>query len=136
MGLDITFYTKLKHQTAYNSSDLRYFRKVYFLITYFNVEDDDNCVPIKLIKEKIEEFYEDMRKELATDHGEILPKISENRIVRPNNERFFTKEHGWLSDYDGLYWSDFRQTYIFISNLLKHNLVDWDNEDLYMCCWW
>lgn len=56
MGLDIYFYDK-------NHTEIGYFRKVNFLLTYFDTDDEKNCKLVRITKKKFSEFVKDIEEE-------------------------------------------------------------------------
>lgn len=100
--------------------DVAYFRKVNFLIPFFGYED--NCTDLQLLKSSVEDLIEACDKVLA-DHdcaSEILP----------TEDGFFFGR----TEYDDYYFADVRNVRDEFKEILS--TVDWENEELYMHCWW
>ena len=130
MGLDIHFY-EVKIESV------GYFRKVNFILTYFDVEDEQNCENIRISKEKFTEFVADLKCEL-TLYNERKPKDNpnENAELEPINPKLRTKEvcFGGSTAYYPDYWEDVKEVYAWAKEQLES--FDWDNYKMVLNCWW
>lgn len=138
MGLDITFYKRSKLDPRYKE-EVGYFGKVNCILTYFGIEDNDNCSSVVIPKEKFEQFIDDLKKELGSHKGIHLPtEWNDHTCIKQNNEKFNTMPvfFGGSLEYDGSYWNNIRSLYRWAVNLIKNNEVDFDSDDLMIVCWW
>ena len=130
MGLDIDFY-KVKRESV------GYFRKVNFILTYFEVEGDQDCVDIFVSKEKFAEFVADLKCEL-TLYNERKPKDNpdEDAELEPINPKLRTKEvfFGGCTAYHPDYWEDVKEVYTWAKGQLES--FDWENCKMVLNCWW
>lgn len=130
MGLDIEFYKVKKESVGY-------FRKVNFILTYFEVEDDQNDEDIIVSKEKLSEFVADLKCEL-TLYNERKPKddLNEDAELEPINPKLRTKEvfFGGSTAYSPEYWEDVKSVYDWAKGQLES--FDWDNYAMALNCWW
>ena len=136
MGLDITFYKRSKLDPRYKEK-VGYFRKVNCILTYFGIEENDNCSSVVIPKEKFEQFRDDLKKELGSHKGIHLPTEWNDHIcIKPNNEKLNTMPvfFGGNFEYDGSYWNNIRSLYRFTINVIKE--IDWDKDTLEVYCWW
>lgn len=126
MGLDISFYKK---------TEVGYFRKVNFILTYFNVTDDDDCVDIEITREKFCEFVADLKCELL-QYDTRKQQNADCDEMPPVNPKFNTCEvfFGGSTSYDSFYWADMQHVHDWAMNFLRD--FDWDNERLFLNCWW
>ena len=112
MGLDIYF-------TRKKTNEIGYFRKVNFLVKYFENKgmDVENQRPLEIFKEDVEELAENCRKVLENHDlaEELLPTCS----------GFFFGG----TDYDEFYMSDIINTIEIIERVLKE--TNFDEE--YIC---
>ena len=130
MGLDIEFYKR-------STESVGYFRKVNFILTYFDVEDEQNCEDIRISKEKFTEFVADLKCEL-TLYNERKPKNdpNENAELEPINPKLRTKEvcFGGSTAYHSDYWEDVKEVYAWAKEQLES--FDWVNYTMILNCWW
>lgn len=131
MGLDIEFY-KVKQESV------GYFRKVNFILTYFEVEDDQNCEDIIVSKDKFAEFVSDLKCELLL-YEERKPKNDNpdaDAELEPINPKLRTKEvcFGGSTAYYPDYWEDVKYVYNWAKGQLES--FDWDNYTMDLNCWW
>lgn len=107
MGLDINFY---KQQL----SDIGYFRKVNFLVKFFENMGYklENCIPIEIIKEDVEELLDRCNKVLENHElaKELLPSVS----------GFFFGS----VEYDELYFDDVERVKYYIETELLPEFED------------
>ena len=109
MGLDITFYKQSKLDPRYKE-EVGYFRKVNCILTYFGIGENDNCEYVVITKEKFEQFRDDLKKELGSHKGTHLPtEWNDPTCIEPSLYRFSLK-------------------------VIKS--VEWDKDNLEVCCWW
>ena len=59
MGLDIFFLRESKLNSK-DKENIGYFRKVNFIIRYFNLNNEDNCREIELRKDLFSKFVDDL----------------------------------------------------------------------------
>lgn len=131
MGLDIRFY-KVKREKV------GYFRKVNFILTYFDVDNDMDCKDISVTKEKLDEFVEDLKCELLS-YEERKPENddpSSELELEPINPKLRTKEvfFGGSTAYYPEYWKDVKEVYAWAKGQLES--FDWDNYTMVLNCWW
>lgn len=130
MGLDIDFYKVKKESVGY-------FRKVNFILTYFEVEGEQDCEDIPVSKEKFAEFVADLKCEL-TLYNERKPKDNPNEDseLEPVNPKLRTKEvcFGGSTAYYPYYWEDVKEVYTWAKGQLES--FDWDNYKMVLNCWW
>ena len=123
MGLDITFY-------AVKKTEVGSFRKVNFILTYFDIEEEDNAEDIVISKEQLGDFVAELRCELALQSD--FPSCSD----APVNPRLRTKGvfYGGSTAYDERFWDDLAGVYKWAKGLL--NSFDWENCSLAINAWW
>lgn len=130
MGLDIDFYKVKKESVGY-------FRKVNFILTYFEVESDQDCEDIPVSKEKSAEFVADLKCELKL-YNERKPKDNpeEDAELEPINPKLRTKEvfFGGSTAYYPDYWEEVKDVYTWAKGQLES--FDWDNYKMILNCWW
>lgn len=130
MGLDIGFYKVRKEFVGY-------FRKVNFILTYFEVEDEQDCEDIPVSKEKFAEFVADLKCELML-YNERKPKDdpNEDAELEPINSKLRTKEvfFGGSTAYYPDYWEEVKRVYTWAKEQLES--FDWDNYKMVLNCWW
>ena len=126
MGLDINFYKQSKADSRYETN-VGYFRKVNFILNYFNV--DENLARVDIPKDKFERFIEDLKIEI--DRRNFNPLVKE-----PLNEKLRTKAvfFGGSLDYDDYYWHDIEYTYEWAREVV--NDIDWEKDSFYVVAWW
>ena len=128
MGLDISFYSVKRDKVGY-------FRKVNFFLTYFNVDEDKDCVDIILDREKFAEFVADLKCELL-QYDSRKSQYPDSVEMPPVNTKFYTCEvcFGGSTLYDKFYWGDMQRVYDWAINILRD--FDWDGHRLVLNCWW
>lgn len=130
MGLDIDFYKVKKESVGY-------FRKVNFILTYFEVESDQDCEDIPVSKDKLAEFVADLKRELML-YNERKPKNNpdDDAELEPINPKLRTKEvfFGGSTAYYPDYWEEVKEVYTWAKGQLES--FDWDNYKMILNCWW
>lgn len=130
MGLDIDFYKVKKESVGY-------FRKVNFILTYFEVESDQDCEDIPVSKDKLAEFVADLKRELML-YNERKPKDNpdDDAELEPINPKLRTKEvfFGGSTAYYPDYWEEVKEVYTWAKGQLES--FDWDNYKMILNCWW
>ena len=81
MGLDINFYRQNKSDHD-DYDEVGYFRKVNFLLTYFDVHENDNCTDIPITKDQIESLAQDTNAELIHKNLDVDNKEPLNESLR------------------------------------------------------
>ena len=127
MGLDIFFLRESKLNSK-DKENIGYFRKVNFIIRYFNLNDEDNCREIELRKDIFSKFVDDLNCELKNHslHPEDLPC---NKDLLPISVFF-----GGSIECDQNYWNDVNEVYNWSLDIL--NNFNWENNYLFLYCWW
>lgn len=137
MGLDIHFYKTPKRKrtiknwdNAKNVNPVAYFRKVNFLIPYFDYED--NRTYMEIAKCQVEDLIEKCNLVLKYKDNDVLSEkdIDEISSLLPTCAGFFFGS----TDYNEWYFSDIKAVKTKFSNILE--TLDWDKEILLMWCWW
>ena len=129
MGLDITFYKESKLDPRYDK-EVGYFRKVNFLLKYFNADkDEDNCRKVYITKEMLEQLVTDTNAEIIHHNLDIDGDT-------PMNEKLQTTEvfFGGCTEYDECYWNDIEYVRDWANETLKD--IDWDKDNFFMVAWW
>lgn len=135
MGLDIQFYKTKKqdweeYQHNENSSidngtlplsEVAYFRKVNFLVRYFNYED--NLSLIEIDKCQIENLIDVCVEVLEAKNGSV------SEILLPTTSGFFFGS----TDYDRYYYESVEDVLFTFRDILKNLKND---EIILMQCWW
>lgn len=123
MGLDINFY-------AVKKTEIGSFRKVNFILTYFDIEEEDNAKDIVISKEQLGEFVAELRCELAQQNN--FPSCRD----APVNPKFRSKEvfYGGSTAYDERYWDDLADVYKWANGIL--NSFNWEECELVINAWW
>ena len=117
-----------KLDDCYNAlySDVAYFRKVNFLLPYFNYEE--NCSEIVIDKYEVEELIEDCERVLAAKDTDEAESVADELL--PTEEGFFFGN----TDYDECYFNDVREVADKFTEIL--DTFDFDENELVMSCWW
>lgn len=117
MGLDVNFYAVKKHEVDS-------FRKINFLLNYFDINDESNAKDIEISEEAFGNFVAELRCELA-QHKDLNDCFDE-----PINPVFRNKEVylGGSTAYDQIYWDNLTEVYHWANNLLRS--FDWENNIL------
>ena len=100
--------------------EVAYFRKVNFLMAYFNYEG--NCEYKPIGKEEIEELIDRCKKVL--DNHELADELL------PTTSGFFFGS----TDYNEWYFNDVESVRTTFEDMLEN--VDWETEVVEMYCWW
>lgn len=116
--------------------EVLYFRKVNFLLPFFNYED--NCSVIQITKEQVEELIKrcnqvlDFYIELTMDDKELDEFELYNNVkdILPTQAGFFFGN----TDYNEYYIESVKYVKNDFEDLL--NSFDFENEELVMSCWW
>ncbi len=129
MGLDIVFKAVSKLDSRYRE-EVGYFRKVNFILTYFDIDDDNNCNTIGISHDRLHSFVNDLHKELIKHRIENL--------VEPVNQKLKTKRvfFGGNTKYDDSYWEDVRSVYNCMKELDEGKHIDWNKDNLEMFFSW
>lgn len=130
MGLDIEFF-KVREESV------GYFRKVNFILTYFEVEDEHDCEDIPVSKEKFAEFVSDLKCELMLYYTrKIKDNPGEDAELEPINPKLRTKvvSFGGRTAYYQEYWEYVKEVYSWAKEQLES--FDWDNYKMVLNCWW
>lgn len=129
MGLDINFY-------AVKAKEIGSFRKVNFLLTYFEVTDEENGKDLVITKDMLEEFVVELKCELEQFKKKHSLGIKEGIEIPPSNSKFRTKEVFFGGDihYSSEYWDNLQRIYEWAKEQLEY--IDWDNCTFVMNCWW
>ena len=140
MGLDIYFFDGKREKVGY-------FRKVNFLLTYFDVDIDEDTEDVEISREQLATFVKDLEDELNNrvkphtlaelEQGLVGHDYSFSEdIVEPVNPRlrctyvFF----GGSTEYGYWYWNDMVKVYYWAKETLE--TFDFDNSKLIMWPWW
>ena len=107
-------------------SDVAYFRKVNFLLPYFNYEE--NCSEIVIDKCEVEELIEDCERVLAAKDADEAESVADELL--PTEAGFFFGN----TDYDERYFNDVREVADKFTEIL--DTFDFDENELVMSCWW
>lgn len=134
MGLDITFYKQSKLDSRYHE-EIGYFRKVNFILTYFNVEDNANCEDVYITKEQFEQFIVDLNTEIKNVSFDSEDNLLGDPPI-PTNEKLKTKSvfFGGSTEYGECYWYNIRRVRNWAQEAIKK--IDWDKDDLCIVAWW
>lgn len=127
MGLDISFYKQRKGDYNDSHEEVGYFRKVNFIVRYFNLGEDDDGRDIELRKDVFSKFVNDLKVELESRtelQGEPV-----NKDLMPIRVFF-----GGSTECDSYYWEDVKFVYAWADSLLRE--FDWENNVLLLNCWW
>ena len=131
MGLDIYFYDK-------NHTEIGYFRKVNFLLTYFDIDDKKNCKLVRITKKKFSEFVKDIEEEYVEYFKKKMLSSSSNEeiCIEPKNLLFKTKNVfcGGNIEYNELYWNNLFSVREWSNKVLEK--FDWRKDRLSIWCWW
>lgn len=122
------FELQRKVDECYNAlySDVAYFRKVNFLLPYFNYEE--NCSEVVIDKCEVEELIEDCERVLAAKDADEAESVADELL--PTEEGFFFGN----TDYDERYFNDVREVADKFTEIL--DTFDFDENELVMSCWW
>lgn len=129
MGLDIVFNARSKSDPRYKD-EVGYFRKVNFILTYFNINDDKNGGTIEISHSQLHDFVNDLHRELMQRKA--------NKTCKPINSNFKTKQvfFGGSIEYDNMYWEDMESVYNWAKDLDVKHAFNWDKDNLEMFISW
>lgn len=129
MGLDVVFRARSKFDPRY-STEVGYFGKVNFILTYFNISDDMNCSTIEVSHDQLHAFVNDLHKELIQHKA--------NKTCNPISTKFTTKQvfFGGSTEYDNEYWKDMMSVYNWAKKIYISPTFDWDKDNLEMFISW
>lgn len=130
MGLDVVFRARSKFDPRY-STEVGYFGKVNFILTYFNISNDMNCTSIEVSHEQLHAFVNDLHKELIQHKA--------NKTCSPVSQKFVTKQvfFGGSTEYDNTYWEDMVSVYNWAKRIDTDHTFDWVKDNLEMfISWW
>lgn len=127
---------RLKVKEMYSRTQVAYFRKVNFLMPFFNYEG--NCEYVEIERTKVEELVDtckeilDLNKKSGEDFTEYcIGKWKKDAKAKlPTTSGFFFGS----TEYDEYYLLDVQEVYDTFKNVL--DTFDWDNNVLEMYCWW
>lgn len=126
MSLQVKLYTESKLDPRYSRNLCSF--DADFLLTYFNIRDENNLQSIAISSEAFHNLLADMRNELSSHKGTYLPKNfgERNLVVNPSCEKLVSRNgrHG------GLYWDDMRYVYGVLAEILKRGDIDFDKDNL------
>lgn len=126
MGLDVHFFKIKKNKDIKSQDDIQaninpkihqilYFRKVYFILSYFDYVDNRSY--LELNKDKVNYLIDIGSGILDADDDD-----TKYRLI----QHYFPGEVISIKELEQVISG-------FIENLLK---VDWENESVYLWCWW
>lgn len=107
-------------------SEVAYFRKVNFLLPYFNYEE--NCSEVVIDKCEVEELIGYCKRVINAKDTDIAESIA-NELL-PTEAGFFFGN----TDYDEWYFKVVREVMDKFTEIL--NDFDFDENELIMDCWW
>ena len=107
-------------------SEVAYFRKVNFLLPYFNYEE--NCSEVVIDKCEVEELIGYCKRVINAKDTDIAESIA-NELL-PTEAGFFFGN----TDYDEWYFKDVQEVMDKFTEIL--NDFDFDENELIMDCWW
>lgn len=114
----------------FKKTEVAYFRKVNFLLPFFGYEE--NCSDIEISKEQVENLINTCEHILSSKKSgldeDTLTELVQNTL--PTEGGFFFGS----TEYDEWYFKDVEYVLKQFTNVL--NETDWENETLYMHCWW
>ena len=120
MGLDVTFYKAKRGETG-DMEEVAYFRKVNFLVKYFQYEKNFSLE--KISTPKVQLLLDYCVKVLGDRSEETSKKLL------PTQGGFFFGS----TEYDQWYYEDVERVYETFKEILDDLS---DDEDLFMRCWW
>lgn len=117
MGLSI-YVGKYKKNREFK--ELLFFRKVNFLLPFFNYTE--NCEDIEINKQQVEDLIYTCKK--------VLKEKSKAKILLPNIEGFFFGS----TEYDKIYFDNVKFVLQQFQHLLK--IFNFEKDKLIMSCSW
>ena len=115
MGLDISFYKEVRQR-----SEVAYFRKVNFIVEYFNL---DNCVDHVCSVDELTTLVERCKKVLEAKSEEV------SKQELPTFDGFFCG----ATEYDDNYYQDVENVMNKVQNILDNKQ---DDESIVINAWW
>lgn len=103
---------------------IAYFRKVNFLVAFFNYEED--CSYLEISKEQVEDLIERCKTILRARKN----KEERAKELLPTESGFFFGS----TEYDDWYYEDVKDVRKKFTEILE--TTDWDEEIVEMYCWW
>ena len=113
----------------FEKTEVAYFRKVNFLLPFFGYEE--NCSDLEIEKCQVKDIVD-----VCTRILEIKENQGIDEAVKIADEELAT-EGGFFfgsTEYDECYFNDVEDVLNKFTTIL--NETDWDNETVYMHCWW
>ena len=104
----------------FNRKEIAYFRKVNFLMSFFQYED--NCEYVEITKEQVSDLVERTTK-VWNDHS-----LAEELL--PTQSGFFYGS----TEYSDYYFEDVKDVRDTFQEILDN--TDWENEIVEIYCWW
>ena len=113
----------------FEKTEAAYFRKVNFLLPFFGYEE--NCSDIEIDKYQVEDLVNACHTILDTleTSGKQAATEVANEMLPTEGGFFFGS-----TEYDEWYFKDVEYVLNKFTTILDN--TDWDNETLYMHCWW
>lgn len=121
MGLDIYWYEKAKDESLKNLKCIKRFRKVNFIVEYFNL---DNCVPYICSKEDIDVLNEKCKIVLKEKNDNV------SKEELPTTTGFFFGG----TEFDKWYYHDVKEVLDFTDHLL--NTIDFCKREIHVLAYW
>ena len=118
------WYDKRPEREAHGISEIGYFRKVNFLMTFFNYEG--NCEYKEIAKYELEDLVERCNAVLTTPKKHRKEKAED---LLPTQSGFFFGS----TEYDQYYYDDVKEVRDWASGVLNDLK---DEEMVLMYCWW
>lgn len=121
MGLDIYFDKVPKGaKDKSNGEEVAYFRKVNFLVRFFNYEENCEFQPIE--KSQIEK--------LLRYCDEVLKDNNKAETLLPTQGGFYFGN----TEYNDYYFSDVEEVKKVFTEILEK--IDFESSEIVMYCWW
>lgn len=109
-----------------DTEEAAYFRKHNHLIPYFGY--GENCSNLTISRNQLEQFIEDAKEVLSHEGKDDFQQVAAELI--PTESGFFFGS----VEYDEWYCNDLRDNIEAFQSILDY--FDFDNDILYMHCWW
>lgn len=113
----------------FEKTELAYFRKVNFLLPFFCYEE--NCSDIEIDKYQVEDLVnacQTILDTLKTSGTQAATEVANEML--PTEGGFFFGS----TEYDEWYFKDVEDVLNKFTTILDN--TDWENETVYMHCWW
>ena len=113
----------------FEKTEAAYFRKVNFLLPFFGYEE--NCSDIEIDKYQVEDLVnacQTILDTLKTSGTQAATEVANEML--PTEGGFFFGS----TEYDEWYFKDVEYVLNKFTTILDD--TDWDNETIYMHCWW